>query len=119
MNEEEKAEQTAARVKAGVGAQFLDAAYPEWFQRINVDMLDVHDCDNCILGQIAGSDVSPKSGYTMFCSWSELATSGKPLPDYRVEYGSSWRIDHGFAGFTTAAWKREIASRIASKLSAA
>lgn len=34
------------------GGKYLDATDPDWFNTINLDVLDLVECDVCILGQL-------------------------------------------------------------------
>lgn len=36
------------------GAALLDVATPGWFEAINLDWLDLSNCNRCVLGQLAG-----------------------------------------------------------------
>ncbi len=42
-------------VRAGRGADLLDDWIPGWYNRVNLDALDISDCDNCVLGQLYGN----------------------------------------------------------------
>jgi hypothetical protein len=42
----------AERVNAG--ALWLDQHHPGWVDRINLDILDLYDCQKCVLGQMFG-----------------------------------------------------------------
>lgn len=41
-------------VRVKLGADLLDQKAPGWLARINLDTLQLGDCENCILGQIYG-----------------------------------------------------------------
>lgn len=36
------------------GAELLDRVHPGWFEKINVETLDLVECDRCVLGQLYG-----------------------------------------------------------------
>lgn len=44
-----------ARRLADSAAQSLDAVEPNWWNRVNVDRLDVRHCEDCVLGQVYGN----------------------------------------------------------------
>ena len=43
-----------ATIRALRGVDFLDIEMPGWINHIDVDSLDLFDCDNCVLGQLFG-----------------------------------------------------------------
>lgn len=45
---------TIAGACVEAGAQFLDRIEPGWFKKIEIDIFDISDGCNCILGQIHG-----------------------------------------------------------------
>lgn len=72
--------------RAEKGAEWLDKVVPGWFNRINVQQLDMNSCTSCVLGQACGyywnviNVIDPKHGLTG--------------PEKSV---SPWSIEHGFA----------------------
>ena len=86
------------------GAEWLDANYPGWASRINLDTLDLHRNDACVLGQLA-----PRGGYILFV----------------VAFGLTitWCMNHGFLRredntywdnwfYLTESWKVEVRARL-------
>lgn len=49
--------QYAERIERG--AAFLDEKVPGWRDRIDLDVLDIGDCDRCILSQLEAWSVAP------------------------------------------------------------
>lgn len=47
------AAELAPRVERGMA--WLDAHVPGWLDRIDMETLDIGDCDRCVLGQLFGS----------------------------------------------------------------
>jgi hypothetical protein len=43
-----------AKTNVEAGVARLDAQYPDWAQKIDVDELRMNDCNLCILGQLYG-----------------------------------------------------------------
>lgn len=43
-------------VEIARGAAFLDEKTPGWRERIDLDKLDLGECDVCVLGQLSGTD---------------------------------------------------------------
>ena len=78
---------TRAEVRRGEGK--LDEVNPNWYTQVNPLTLDMHDIDNCVLGQVYGDyahglsrlwldDPSRTYGFTTFCeddliAWGETA----------------------------------------------
>jgi hypothetical protein len=48
--------ETMTKLKARVrnGSQFLRELDPDWFKKIDIDTIDLHDPKKCILGQVFG-----------------------------------------------------------------
>ena len=100
----------AETITAGVrrGAALLDRKLPGWHTRINLNTLDLNDCEACILGQLYG-----KYSYGL-----EVLLVGDQFYLKRYHYGfSSLRVrgkDKGMRRLT-ATWARLVAKRILSR----
>lgn len=53
------------------GAKFLDDTIPDWFERINLDLLDMGDDEYCILGQLFEDYVVACDNLHIACWYSE------------------------------------------------
>jgi hypothetical protein len=64
------------------GAKWMDRHRPGWFETLDIELLDISECDVCVLGQICGgfSEVVPPDG-----TYSSR--------------GYRWAAAHGFAVF--------------------
>lgn len=95
----------AERVAAG--AQWLNDNVPDWWQRIDLDRLDVRSECRCVLGQIYGHySVAPKTAW-----WSDPDHGyGKWLADWR---GFDTATDDEVEALT-AEWRRVIEAHRAS-----
>lgn len=40
------------------GVELLDNKFPEWKELVDLDKLDIENCDNCILGQLFGDYIA-------------------------------------------------------------
>lgn len=69
----------AERVAAG--AEWLDANYPGWADRVDIVLLDIRDCEDCVLGQLAGN-------YWHAPLFSDIAATADDVPD-----GAPWHAD--------------------------
>jgi hypothetical protein len=97
--------------RVAAGSAWLDANRPGWWQRIDLDTLDLGDTCNCVLGQeyghyfeapdeVAGDDAGDASierGYDVLAQW---ATPG------RTEHAVSEEV-----AALTAAWRTLIQAR--------
>lgn len=55
-----------ARAAVARGVALLDSKVPGWWRVINLDQLDMSDCNDCMLGQLFGYDVERALGAKMF-----------------------------------------------------
>jgi len=67
-----------AEERVAAGAEWLDAAKPEWPTLVNRETLDLASCGNCILGQVFAEEAEAQGygdGYTMhldIIGWDHL-----------------------------------------------
>lgn len=54
MTKHERELRDKYRVKVQAGVKWLDAEYPKWRQRIEVETLDMENPCKCVIGQVAG-----------------------------------------------------------------
>ena len=73
----------------------LDEAYPEWWEEIDLDLLDMYNSDYCILGQLYGS------------YYSLRANPLRNIEGFGGGLGADSRRTHKF----NKAWKKEIKYR--------
>lgn len=98
------------RVKTG--AAFLDEKMPGWADKVDLNILELADCQKCVLGQLGGE---------FFQSAAKLfgqPDDGSPVLDVLIDgYGfdSPDRLSDDVAGtyyrYLDAAWTDEILSR--------
>jgi len=69
----------AERVAAG--AEWLDANYPGWVDHVDLVLLDIRDCEDCVLGQLAGN-------YWHAPLFTDLAAEADVIAD-----GAPWHAD--------------------------
>lgn len=67
------------RVNAGV--EKLDVLVPDWASRIDVELLDMHSCSRCVLGQVFG----------------HYAQGVAELEEYGAFNGGEWGFDIDYA----------------------
>lgn len=73
------------------GAKFLDDTIPGWFERINLDELDMGDDEYCILGQLFDEYVPGCKELNLQCFYSREQRSrdrywNSHLPDEHFDY---------------------------------
>jgi len=99
-----------SRVQAG--AQLLDETKPDWFERVNVDELDMKKAKYCVLGHVYGD------------YYDGLRVLGLPIYDRGQSSNLGFIIPGGFWSWfiksifgmnpwntVKKAWKKEIADR--------
>lgn len=92
----------APSIRAENGAQFFDDSCPDWHERINVDALDIHDPERCILGQLCGT--YGKGQFTFRLNDSQSTDFG--LYTHRGNTNAKEEYGH-----LTACWKKEVRRR--------
>lgn len=108
--------ETQERVRRG--AQMLDRKNPDWFNEIDLDVLDLNDCHACILGQLYGT--YSEGRYRIGLDWDLQATGShgftvwprdhiEDLDDFYSEEERLWDQLYN-------AWKEEITKRRANAL---
>jgi hypothetical protein len=65
-----------AEIAVNQGVVYLDGRKPGWYNDVDIDDLDMMDCDKCIIGYVFGED-----------EWERLYDRS----------GSSWITEHSFA----------------------
>lgn len=84
-------EETAAKAVAA-GMVWLDENAPGWRDKIDIEALDVADCQLCVLGQIYGdySNAPPSARYGENAHWADADAAADWLAPSRG-------FDHGWA----------------------
>ena len=99
------------------GAALLDEKLPGWWQRVDLDRLDLSKCTDCVLGQLTGDYdsmattllIGPRANKYPLRGNAKAARLGFTLPPSDAEWLSPMRLAEWAA--LTAAWKRLIESR--------
>ena len=88
------------------GAALLDEKRPGWVDRIDLDTLDIDNCEDCVLGQAFEAEVhdDENCGYTDGLEALGIP-SGRPEEDFGFD---AHRADQASL---TAEWKRVITAR--------
>lgn len=73
-----------AKLAVKRGIYWLDENYPGWAQQINLEMLDMSECTDCVIGQAIGS----------YSHTINLAAVGNG--DYNHSAATQWSVEHGF-----------------------
>ena len=112
------------------GADLLDHARPGWYRRIDLDLLNLDSCFDCILGQAYGEEFSALSNRpprinTPYKYALIRLDEADLTPEASTDIDSSWSLDFGWSqdfGFfageddiaaVTAAWKAVILGKLA------
>jgi hypothetical protein len=103
----------AARVTAG--AEFLDRVEPGWARRIDLDVLDLVDCDVCVIGQLAG--VEAERGVAALVGHDVNGERWPTALGFHIDVASPDDDDWDWA-LLTDAWKRAITARRAASADA-
>ena len=98
---------TVAKARVKQGAKFLDRSHKDWFLKIDLKILDLDDCMDCVLGQLYGE-----------YRFGRAALNGPTLPwgdygfDVPCEFLSAPRIDlyTAYSEYTKL-WKAEVKER--------
>lgn len=94
--------------EVAAGAAWLDENFPGWEREIDLGMLKMQDCYNCILGQ--GVRVAALKAIGLTVKEGETA--------YSVlyhDYGFEWVTDHAFSGDSNEPlWAELIKERFSS-----
>ena len=75
------------------GAYWFDENHPDWARKINLDELDMAQCDRCIIGQAIGDYAIAIT--EMFSSFS---------------IGNAWAMEHGFQRPDTKCYEESMYS---------
>lgn len=67
------------------GVYWLDENHPGWAQDINLEMLDMSACTDCVIGQAVGS----------YSNTINIAATGN-ADDWNHRVSTQWSVDHGF-----------------------
>lgn len=91
------------------GMAFLDQRFPDWLYRVNVETLDLVDCEYCVLGQLCGdyevAATALKLGYIYGEEFRNLAFIGVPSTGADTEWeDQNWEE-------LTKEWKCQIIER--------
>lgn len=88
-------------VRASRGAELLDQEIPRWWERIDLESLDIESRRNCVLGQLGGPEQTEDTdGFDRVLKFL--------FPERVVGQCT----DHGFAGSDLErAWASEITQR--------
>lgn len=85
----------SAEERVSEGITWLDANYPEWFNRIDLKNLNLDSWINCILGQLYG----------------DYARAPRSATDFGISFGFWPRTDPFDQGDLETIWRREIKQR--------
>lgn len=86
--------------RAAAGAAFLDERIPGWAARISLDLLDMSNCEWCILGQLGGCYDEAVSDFDL----DDEDETGLGFMRPAGESGFAWELLRN-------AWTAEIATR--------
>ena len=88
------------------GAAWLDRHEPGWVDDIDLDVLDIEDCSDCVLGQLFGD----------YCTAPDDAKGAKPDRELALMRGFNFDdvLDPNDGAELTAEWRRLIESRRAA-----
>jgi hypothetical protein len=89
-----------AQSNVAAGATMLDAKEPNWFLRINIEILNIDSPSRCILGQLYGD---------YFNAAREMGIAGK---EESLGFCIDWDSNELSFDDLEDAWKREIADRL-------
>lgn len=78
------------RDRVARGAAWLDEKYPDWFHKIDLSILNMADCTQCVLGQVYTGVIPPSEQGQVLAQAIMAVTSGYPdsdewAQDYRDE----------------------------------
>lgn len=71
------------------GAAWLDQKYPQWFLSIDLSILDLSDCTQCVLGQIYTGIIPQAEQGQVLAQAIRLVTQGWPDAD---EWADDYRL---------------------------
>jgi hypothetical protein len=90
--------------RVAAGSAWLDANRPGWWQRINLDTLDLGDPCRCVLGQEYGDyfdapneavgdigDASIERGYDVLDEWSIPGRTEHTVSEELADLNAAWR----------------------------
>ena len=80
----------ADRVRTGVA--LLDEKVPGWFERIDLDRLDMDSCARCVLGQLFGSFVRGSLAVGFDMSGNDEVAAGFDLYYGEIGYRTLTRL---------------------------
>lgn len=75
------------------GAAWLDEKYPQWFSKIDLSILDLGNCTQCVLGQVYTGVIPPAEQGQVLAQTISMVTDGWPdaaewEEDYRLQVAS-------------------------------
>jgi hypothetical protein len=70
-------------------AERMDRLFPGWYNRINIETLDLQSCDHCIIGQAAGWDEGFDRVYQDRLSRGECSFSARGFYAF-TEHKDAW-----------------------------
>jgi hypothetical protein len=68
-------------------AVMLDVARPDWFRELDLDQLNMDDVDDCVLGQLYGSEAAKSTHYLDGFSLGYAELIGPHFSDYHLRLG--------------------------------
>jgi hypothetical protein len=102
--------ESIAEQRARDGAAFLDERDPGWVERIDLRILDLGECDQCVLGQLFGQEY--KGAFPLLSGYKR----GTRLLGLSQEEAGELGFEIAFDGVTytdlTRAWRDLIAHRL-------
>jgi len=100
------------RIQRGVKLLGLFPAMHGWEKRINLDILDIGSCTNCVLGQLFGN-------FNTLPGWVEAAIyhSANPFRSGGAYYGFAWESGWHEVPVLNEMWKTVIRARLEAQAS--
>jgi hypothetical protein len=109
---------TTIAERVAAGAAFLDEREPGWWERINLDELDLHSACRCVLGQLATDLGYVETGWGNILGRFELRRwrwsyefDGLPDTDVACGFNAGGNQAQEEYAALTAEWKRVIEAR--------
>jgi hypothetical protein len=88
------------------GAALLDERLPGWYEKIDLDKLDLASCENCVLGQLHGRKYERLRHRRYYRGLDRLGILDRKAGDFGFTVRGSGRFEN-----LTAEWRRVIKRR--------
>ena len=99
-------------VRAKIGATYLDVVRPGWAAEINLDILDLSNCEVCVLGQLYGNFWPAAENLFAMRATGVRRRIDQGCHAAAIETGFNVPDDVEDYVPLTAAWKAEIRRRL-------